>query len=127
MSQLKVIVRSLWSNPPIYGARLVETVLGDKTLTKQWYSECKTMADRIISMRTLLRNHLEKATGRQWNCITDQIGMFSYTGLNKKQVYNMVHREHIYMTEDGRISMAGVNTKNVEKIAQAVKNVLKDN
>lgn len=123
---MKVIVRSLWSNPPIYGARLVETILSDPVLLKQWYTDCKVMADRIISMRTLLRNNLEKATGRNWNCITDQIGMFSYTGLNKKQVYDMIHKEHIYMTEDGRISMAGVNSNNVERIAQSVNNVLKN-
>lgn len=45
------------------------------------------MLHRITAMRTLLRNKLEsRNNGRKWSHITDQIGMFCYTGLTKEQV-----------------------------------------
>lgn len=56
-----------------------------------------------------------------WNHITDQIGMFSYTGLNEAQVQCLIKKHHIHMVTNGRISMAGINTKNVEYVANAIK------
>lgn len=126
MSQLKVIVRSLWSNPPLYGGRLVTEILKDPVLSKQWYTECKVMADRIITMRQLLVDNLKQVGSRKnWDHIVKQIGMFAFTGLDKSQVDNMVNKHHVYITEDGRISMAGVNTKNVKKIAECLHDVSK--
>lgn len=84
-SQITLIVRANYSNPPNHGARIVGTVLNDPVLTEQWKSHIKTMADRIISMRLGLRERLEKmGTPGTWNHITDQIGMFSFTGLGRK-------------------------------------------
>lgn len=119
-SQLKTIVRPMYSNPPIYGARIVNEILSDPTLKKQWNQECKEMADRIKSMRHLLRTELEKKTTKSWNHITDQIGMFCYTGLTPSQVTLLKEKYHIYCTADGRFSMAGINSKNVHYIAEAV-------
>lgn len=108
-SQLKRIIRPMYSNPPIHGAKIVSTILGDERLCAQWRLECKSMADRIISMRKLLRQTLEELSpqGRKWNHITDQIGMFCYTGLTQDQVERMISEHHVYLTKDGRISMAG--------------------
>ncbi|KAF0725338.1 hypothetical protein Ae201684P_013576 [Aphanomyces euteiches] len=125
-SQLKILIRPMYSNPPIHGALLVSTILGDAALKKQWYEECKGMADRIISMRQLLKENIAKVDGstNEWNHITDQIGMFCYTGLTEPQVERMITKHHIYLTKDGRISMAGVTSKNVEYIAKSIAEVV---
>jgi len=126
-SQLKILVRPNYSNPPAQGARIVDTILGDAKLKPQWYAECKSMADRIISMRALLRNTLEKdlKSPHSWKHITDQIGMFAFTGLDKDQVAKMRDVHHIYMTGDGRISIAGVTSTNAHYIASAIHEVTK--
>lgn len=125
-SQLKILVRPNYSNPPAHGARIVETILSSPTLKAQWKLECKSMADRIIEMRTLLRSELAAAgSTKEWKHITDQIGMFAFLGIDKKQVDLMRSEHHIYMTGDGRISMAGVSKQNVKYIATALHQVTK--
>ncbi|OAO16119.1 aspartate aminotransferase, partial [Blastocystis sp. ATCC 50177/Nand II] len=127
VSQLKVAARTLWSNPPLYGARIVQTVLGDPKLKAQWYEECAGMAKRIISMRAALVENLKKAgSTRDWSHITSQIGMFAYTGLTKAQVERCIKEYHIYLTMNGRISIAGLNTHNVEYVAKAFHEVTKN-
>ena len=126
LSQLKILVRPMYSNPPVNGARIVETILNDAQLEAQWRSECKGMADRIIDMRNLLKTNLESAGSTlPWNHITDQIGMFCYTGLSKDQVQRLRDDHHIYLTGDGRVSMAGVNKNNVDYVAGAIHEVTK--
>lgn len=121
LSQLKIIVRAMYSNPPIHGARIVATVLGDPTLEAEWRAECKTMADRIIEMRTALRDGLTAAgSTKDWSHITSQIGMFCYTGMSEAQVGRLRDEFHIYMTKDGRISMAGINSTNVQYVASSM-------
>ena len=90
------------------------------------------MADRIITMRKVLFDKLiELKTPGTWNHVVDQIGMFSYTGLSGKQSYmwlmilvtqckTMTEKFHIYLTENGRISIAGLNTKNIDRFATAL-------
>lgn len=76
-------------------------------------------------MRQTLRAALEKSGVKgDWSHITSQIGMFSFTGLNGKQVEAMVKKHSIYMTGDGRISVCGINTKNVQYIAECIKEVV---
>lgn len=125
-SQLKILARAMYSNPPIHGARIVAEVLGSPELNKQWRDEVKIMSQRIIDMRHLLRDSLrESGSTRNWDYITDQIGMFCYTGLSPDQVDKMIEEWHIYMTRNGRISMAGVNTSNAAYIAEALHAVTK--
>eukprot|EP00475_Leptophrys_vorax_P031090 TRINITY_DN4699_c0_g1_i3.p1 TRINITY_DN4699_c0_g1~~TRINITY_DN4699_c0_g1_i3.p1 ORF type:complete len:413 (+),score=85.50 TRINITY_DN4699_c0_g1_i3:262-1500(+) len=125
-SQVKIIARAMYSNPPVHGARLVKIVLGDAKLKNQWKGEVHEMASRIISMRTLLRTGLEKAGSKHsWQHITDQIGMFAYTGLTAAQVERLKNEYHIYLTSNGRISMAGVSSKNVKYLAEAIHEVTK--
>jgi aspartate aminotransferase len=125
-SQLKILIRPFYSNPPIYGARLVEAILTDPKLTALWKQEVKGMADRIISMREMLVKKLaEHGSKRSWKHITDQIGMFCYSGLTSHQVDELAAKYHIYMTRNGRISIAGINTKNVDYLAESMHAVTK--
>merc|ERR1712196_369672 len=105
---------------------IVYTILSSDTLKAKWLAELKLMSDRIVSMRTALRSAVEaNGTPGTWNHITDQIGMFTYTGLNKVQVERMVEEFHIYMTGDGRISMAGLNPGNVGYVAECINAAVK--
>jgi len=125
-SQLKVIARAMYSSPPLQGANIVAEVLGNEKLNKLWLKEVKMMADRIIDMRVKLREALEKSgSSMKWQHVTDQIGMFCYSGLSAEQVDALKDEHHIYMTRNGRISMAGVTSKNVERIANAMHAVSK--
>jgi len=91
-----------------------------------WLGELQFMSNRILDMRDALRGAVEaKGTPGTWNHITDQIGMFSYTGLNTDQVKRMVEEFHIYMTKDGRISVAGLNPGNVDYVAQCIDTVVR--
>ncbi|XP_050430636.1 aspartate aminotransferase, mitochondrial [Adelges cooleyi] len=124
MSQLKIIIRGMYSNPPIHGARLVSEILTDPQLKSHWMVEVKGMADRIISVRDKLKELLaNEGSTRNWQHITDQIGMFCYTGLEKEHVKKLIEDHSVYLTNDGRISMAGVTSKNVGYLANAIHKV----
>lgn len=113
--------RPMYSNPPVHGARLAAKVLTDPALYKEWLGEVKAMADRIILMRTKLRDGLRaRHSPRSWDHITSQIGMFCYSGLSPEQVQRLRSEFSIYLTADGRISMAGVSSSNVDYLADAI-------
>lgn len=125
-SQLAVLQRSEISNPPLYGARIASIVLNDPVLFAEWQDNLRTMSGRIRAMRQALRSKLEElGTPGKWNHITDQIGMFSFTGLTEAQVLRLRADFHVYMTKNGRISMAGLNTRNVDYFAKAVDTVVR--
>ncbi|XP_059282575.1 aspartate aminotransferase, mitochondrial [Lycium ferocissimum] len=125
-SQLQQLARPMYSNPPVHGALVVSTILGDPNLKNLWLGEVKGMADRIIGMRTALRENLEKlGSPLSWEHITKQIGMFCYSGMTPEQVDRLTKEYHIYMTRNGRISMAGVTTGNVGYLANAIHEVTK--
>jgi len=125
-SQLAILQRSEISNPPAYGARIASLCLNDPKLFAQWEQDLRTMSGRIIEMRKVVRSKLELlGTPGKWNHITDQIGMFSFTGLSEQQVQQLKEKFHIYMTKNGRISMAGLNTKNVDYFCQSVDSVVR--
>ena len=121
-SQLAILQRSEISNPPAYGARIASLILNDPALFTEWEANLRTMAGRIKDMRKALRSKLEELNGKpdSWRHITDQIGMFSFTGLTEQQVSKVKEDAHVYMTKNGRISMAGLNTGNVEYTAKAI-------
>jgi len=125
-SQLKILVRPMYSNPPIYGARVVAEVLGSPELSALWRTEVKKMADRVIGMRQALVDQL-KAHGskRDWSHITNQIGMFCYTGIKPEQVDALASEHHVYLTRNGRISIAGITPKNVGHLAKSIVSVTK--
>ncbi|KIK06942.1 hypothetical protein K443DRAFT_673835 [Laccaria amethystina LaAM-08-1] len=121
-SQLKIVIRPTYSNPPLHGARIANKILGDEALYTQWESEVKGMANRIISMREKLYSALthDLKTPGEWGHIKSQIGMFSFTGLTPPQTKALAEKAHVYMTADGRISMAGLNGGNIEYFAESV-------
>jgi len=115
-----VLQRSEISNPPSHGARLVSLILNNPDLFEEWKRDIKTMAHRIISIRQELYDLLTKdlKTPGNWDHIINQIGMFSFTGINPTQSQALVDKAHIYLTANGRISMAGLNSKNIRYFAE---------
>ncbi|CAF0924024.1 unnamed protein product [Brachionus calyciflorus] len=125
-SQIKTTIRRLYSNPPRHGAQIAATVLNTPELRSLWLQEVKGMADRIITMRkTLVENLQKEGSSHNWQHITDQIGMFCFTGLNEKQVERLIKEFSVYLTKDGRISVAGVSSKNNAYLAHAIHQVTK--
>ncbi|KAJ5890081.1 hypothetical protein N7504_010891 [Penicillium tannophilum] len=126
-SQLAILQRSEISNPPAYGARIASRILNDPVLFKEWEADLRTMSGRILEMRAGLKERLEKkGTPGNWDHITSQIGMFSFTGLSEEQVKTLRSKWHVYMTKNGRISMAGLNTNNIDYFAEAVDSVVRE-
>jgi len=120
-SQIKILVRPMYSNPPIHGARVAAKILSDPTLHRQWLGEVKEMAERIIKMRALLKDNLETlGSAHDWSHITSQIGMFAYTGLDAEMMDKLAKEHSVYATRDGRISVAGITTDNVGRLAEAI-------
>jgi len=111
----------MYSSPPIHGALIVNEVLSDEALREQYYAECAAMAERIGSMRMRLKEELVAAGSKHdWSHVTAQIGMFAFTGMSAAMCDELTDEHAIYLTRDGRISIAGLNSDNVAKIAQAI-------
>ncbi|XP_047339559.1 aspartate aminotransferase, chloroplastic-like [Impatiens glandulifera] len=121
-SQLKRIARPMYSNPPVHGARIVANVVGDSVLFNEWKQEMELMAGRIMEVRKKLYDSLlnKDKSEKDWSYILKQIGMFSFTGLNKAQSDNMTDKWHVYMTKDGRVSLAGLSSAKCGYLADAI-------
>jgi len=116
------IIRPMYSSPPVHGSRLATLLLTDPALHAEWRAELKEMAERIIAMRAQLVHELV-ALGQplaKWRHISDQIGMFAFTGLTPPQVDRMLDEHGIYLTKDGRMSMAGMKPADVRVVAKAI-------
>jgi aspartate/tyrosine/aromatic aminotransferase len=125
LTQLKAIIRPMYSNPPQNGALIVFRVLSNPQSNRAWLGEVKAVSNRINDMRIALKKALiDNQTPGNWDHITNQIGMFSFTGLNSKQCELLTKKYHIYLVSSGRISMAGINTKNVQYVADAIKDAV---
>mmetsp|Transcript_5821 Transcript_5821/g.9305 ORF Transcript_5821/g.9305 Transcript_5821/m.9305 type:complete len:164 (-) Transcript_5821:54-545(-) len=126
-TNLKHIVLPFYSNPPINGARIVDKILGDEELTKEWQEEVKMMGGRIRTLRQQMVDKLkEKGSPHDWSHLTKQIGMFAYTGLVDDMAKDLREKHSIYMPFDGRISVAGVNNANIDYICESFHQVSKD-
>jgi aromatic-amino-acid transaminase len=126
LSQLKRIVRSLYSSPPSYGAQLISIVLNSVELKKMWEEELAEMCARIHDMRRLFCSKLAAAIpDHDFSFILQQRGMFSYSGLSAEMVRTLRERYHIYAIESGRICVAAINEGNVDYICEAISGVLK--
>ena len=125
LSQLKSCVRANYSNPPIHGAAIVATVLGDPQLRPRWEQELAQMRDRINGMRDLFARTMERlGAARDFSFIRQQRGMFSFTGLRPEQVDRLRQQYAIYAVRDGRINVAGITSTNVPRLCQAICDVL---
>ncbi|KAL5558816.1 hypothetical protein UlMin_035027 [Ulmus minor] len=120
-SQLKLVIRPMYSNPPIHGASIVAVILKDSDMYNEWRMDLKAMTDRLINMRRLLVDALhERGTPGDWSHIIRQVGMYSLSGLSSDQVAFLTREYHIYMSSDGRINMAGLGSKTVPYLADAI-------
>ncbi len=122
---LQSIIRAIYSNPPKHGAVIVTTVLQHDELRKLWQDELVEIRGRIRDMRERLASNLQQLTGdHRFEFLTEQHGMFGFSGLTADQVDLLRERHAIYALRSGRINVAGVNPANVERVAQAICDVL---
>jgi aromatic-amino-acid transaminase len=124
LSQLKRVVRTNYSNPPTHGGKVVATVLATPELRQLWEDELAGMRVRIKEMRdALVKKLAEKAPGKDFAFVRQQVGMFSYSGLSKEQV-GKLRSESIYAVDTGRICVAALNSKNIDRVVDAIAKVL---
>src|SRR5690606_35460448 len=125
--QLNATVRRIYSSPPSHGGRVVDIVMNDETLHEQWVGEVYAMRDRIKAMRLKLKSVLEeKVPGRNFDYLTERNGMFSFTGLTPEQVEKLQSKYGIYMVSNSRMCVSGLNSSNIDYVANAMADVLKD-
>lgn len=124
-SQLKIAIRTNYSNPPSHGAAVVTTILADPELRALWRREVGAMRDRINGMRELFVDTLqEKGVARDFSFITRQRGMFSYSGLDKARVERLRQEHAIYIVGSGRINVAAMTPSNMDALCEAIASVL---
>lgn len=124
-SQVKAAIRANYSNPPAHGAAVVTTVLKDAALKQEWIGEVTQMRDRIWQMRELFVAKLkEQGVQQDFSFMTEQNGMFSFSGLNKDQVARLKNEFAVYIVGSGRISVAGITSGNIDALCQAIAKVL---
>ncbi|POC05670.1 amino acid aminotransferase [Vibrio vulnificus] len=124
-SQVKAIIRSIYSNPPAHGSAVVTHILNDAALRTEWEAEVAEMRDRIQEMRELFVTTLkEEGVAADFSFIERQNGMFSFSGLNKDQVARLKEEFAIYIVGSGRISVAGMTKSNMGSLCKAIAAVL---
>ena len=125
LSQLKIVIRTNYSNPPIHGGAVVAAVLGNPELRALWEKELGEMRVRIKAMRQKLVDGLKAAGVQQdMSFITQQIGMFSYSGLNKDQMVRLRTEFGVYGTDTGRMCVAALNSQNIDYVCQSIAKVV---
>jgi aromatic-amino-acid transaminase len=125
LSQLKIMIRTNYSNPPTHGGAVVAAVLNNPELRALWEEELGEMRQRIKLMRQKLVDGLKAAGVKQdMSFITQQVGMFSYSGLSKDQMVRLRSEFGVYGTDTGRMCVAALNSKNVDYVCKAIAQVL---
>ncbi|EHR72446.1 aspartate/tyrosine/aromatic aminotransferase [Burkholderiales bacterium JOSHI_001] len=125
LSQLKIVIRTNYSNPPTHGAQVVATVLSTPALRQQWEDELAGMRQRIKAMRKLLVEKLQAAGVKgDLSYITTQRGMFSYSGLSAAQMQRLRSEFGVYGVDSGRICVAALNEKNIDQVAASIAQVM---
>ena len=125
LSQLKIVIRTNYSNPPIHGGAIVAAVLNNPELRALWEQELGEMRVRIKAMRQKLVDGLKSAGVEQdMGFVTQQIGMFSYSGLSKEQMVRLRSEFGVYGTDTGRMCVAALNNKNIDYVCRAMAQVI---
>ncbi|UST55159.1 aspartate/tyrosine/aromatic aminotransferase [Comamonadaceae bacterium OTU4NAUVB1] len=125
LSQLKIVIRTNYSNPPIHGGAVVAAVLNDPARRAVWEGELAEMRIRIKAMRQKLVDGLKAAGVTQdMSFITTQIGMFSYSGLTKDQMVRLRSEFGVYGTDTGRMCVAALNSKNIDYVCESIAKVV---
>jgi aspartate aminotransferase len=123
-SAVRQIVRESYSNPPLHGARIVETILKTPSLKNKWLNELQLMRNRIKEMRDALTRGLMDKSPTDFSFFKNQKGLFSFSGLNKQQVLRLREEKGIYMIDNGRINVAGLTPSNIDYVIQSILSVL---
>ncbi len=125
--QLNYSVRRIYTSPPSHGGHVVDIVMNDEELHQQWVNEVYSMRDRIKAMRLKLKSVLEaKLPKHNFDYLTKQKGMFSFTGLTSEQIERLQSEYAVYLVSNSRMCMAGLNVSNVDYVAEAMAMVLQD-
>jgi aromatic-amino-acid transaminase len=125
LSQLKIVIRTNYSNPPTHGGAVVAAVMADPKLRAMWEEELGEMRVRIKAMRQKLVDGLKAAGVKQdMSFITTQIGMFSYSGLTKDQMVRLRTEFGVYGTDAGRMCVAALNSKNIDHVCASIAKVV---
>lgn len=125
-SQLKVLIRGDYSNPPCHGSRIISEILTDPLLKERWLKEVIVMRERISEMRSQFVSSLEAKSPngkKPFGHMAFARGMFAYTGLREDQVDQLINDYGIYMLKSGRINLAGLNQENLPYVVDAIINV----
>jgi len=121
VTNLANVARSLYSMPPDHGAAIVATILGDAALTAVWHGEVDAIRNRLNGQRQLLVDKLRaRGTSTDFSFIANECGMFSFLGFSREQVIRLREEFHVYMVESSRINVAGVNSRNVDYVVDAI-------
>jgi aspartate aminotransferase len=124
-SQVKLVVRTNFSNPPAHGGAIVSTIFSDAELVAEWHNDLKDMRERLNGMRSLLvRNMASLGASRDFSFVGNQRGMFSMLGISKEQVAELREKYSIHMVGSSRINLAGLNSSNIERFCAALNQVL---
>jgi len=125
LSHIKICIRTNYSNPPKHGGAIVAMVLSDPELRAKWLVEVTTMRDRINGMRRLFADTMKaKGVDQDFSFITDQRGMFSFSGIKPEQVDKLRSDYAIYIVRSGRINVAGMTEANMDRLCDAIASVL---
>ncbi|KKY13502.1 putative aspartate aminotransferase [Diplodia seriata] len=123
LDQLRSLVRWEVSLSPAYGAELVSIVLGDEELKRRWLADLEAATGRMRALReelhALLTKGGEGAGGLDWGHVMEENGLFSFTAITPAQSRKLVEEHHIYMPENGRINVSGLNKGNIKRVAEA--------
>ena len=125
LSQLKIVIRANYSNPPTFGAHVVATVLTTPALRAMWEEELTAMRERIHATRVQLVQRLRAAgVAGDLDYITQQMGMFSYSGLSQAQMQRLRSEFGVYGLDSGRICVAAINSRNIDAVVAALVKVM---
>ena len=125
LSQVKRVVRANYSSPPSFGGQVVATILDSPELSSLWEKELGTMRERIRAIRGALVDRLaRRASGADFGFVLQQRGMFSYSGLSRKQVGRLRSEYAVYAIDTGRICVAALNARNLDYVAEAIAAVI---
>jgi aspartate/tyrosine/aromatic aminotransferase len=125
-NQIRRIIRALYSNPPAHGAQIVLEILKKEEHKKLWTQDLGTIRTRIQKMREMLIQKLfQKAGDVDWSYLKEHKGMFSFIDMDKAQVQRMIKEFAIYMTDNGRISIPGLTTQNIDSVVNALSKCVK--
>lgn len=126
-NHLTNLARAVNSSPPSYGSKIAEIVFTDKELYSIWLNDCSKMVNRLKDMRKQLKNKLEKIGSKyNWDFLVEQQGMFAYFELGQEKVDILKNKYHIYLSMDGRISISGLNSSNIDYVAKCLNEITKN-